>query len=507
MRNLTEPAPSEGITFPAGGDGRVSSLATGRAILADSVREVEPSLAARIEHTDDWRHGYLTPIKDSVLATALHPESAVAMATAGLTSAHRRFQFSRNGDLGPLSTALNSTDRLGTATIRGRAAGETGFSVPYGGQRLFDGDLRRQLDHWVQLGIAEPDFAASLHLLLDNPDWLDLSDLEFAVLGAGAEMAPTRSLLRWGATIHAVDLPVPATWARLIAIARATSGTLHLPLASPEEDHSVVHPDEDHVIAELAGVDLLTDTPEIAQWLARSDAPLILGSYAYADGAKHVRLSVAVDVLVEALRTAGRPPHLAYLASPTDVFLVPRAAVEESQRRWRARGVTTIWQLPMRMARKFEPNYSAATASVDDQHGLNDSLIEQQGPNYVLAKHLQRWRALVAREQGSTVSFNIAPMTRTQSVIKSRALKAGYSGAARFGIEVFEPATSTALMAGLLVHDLRNPQSAAMPQTHLQHPLELLSSNAIHSGLWRTAYAPRSVLTFAAMIGLFESRQ
>jgi hypothetical protein len=161
----------------------------------------------------------------------------------------------------------------------------------------------------------------------------------------------------------------------------------------------------------------------------------------------------------------------------------------------------------MRMARKFEPNYSAATASIDDQHGLNDSLIEQQGPNYVLAKHLQRWRALVAREQGSTVSFNIAPMTRTQSVIKSRALKAGYSGAARFGIEVFEPATSTALMAGLLVHDLRNPQSAAMPQTHLQHPLELLSSNAIHSGLWRTAYAPRSVLTFAAMIGLFESRQ
>ncbi|MDO8732384.1 MAG: hypothetical protein Q7L55_07425 [Actinomycetota bacterium] len=507
MRKLTEPAPSEGITFPTGGDGRVSSLATGRAILADSVRETDPLLAARIEHTDDWRHGYLGPIKDSALAAAKHPESAVAMAAAGLASAHRRFHFSRDGQLGSLDTALNSAAQLGTATIRGRAAGETGFSVPYGGQRLFDGDLRRQLELWVQAGIAEPEFAASLNLLLDNPDWLDLSDLEIAVLGAGAEMAPTRSLLRWGATVHAVDLPQSATWSRLIAIARATSGTLHIPLARPEDDHAVVHPDEDHVIAELAGVDLLVETPEIAQWLARNDAPLILGSYAYADGAKHVRLSVAVDVIVEALGNAGKPIQLASLSSPTDVYLVPSQAVSESQRRWQTRGVNTVLQLPMRMARKFEPNYSAATAHIDDFHGLNDSLIGQQGPNYVLAKHLQRWRSLVARDQGKTVSINIAPMTRTQSVIKSRALKAGYRGAARFGIEVFEPATSTALMAGLLVHDLRNPNSASQPATPLRHPLELLSSNAIHSGLWRTAYAPRSVLTFAAMLGLFESRQ
>ena len=114
---------------------------------------------------------------------------------------------------------------------------------------------------------------------------------------------------------------------------------------------------------------------------------------------------------------------------------------------------------------------------------------------------------MVAHSEGSTVSMNIAPMSRTQSVIKSRALKAGYSGAARFGIEVFEPATSTALMAGLLVHDLRNPRSFSHPANAAQHPLQLISSNAMHSGLWRMAYAPRSVLSFAAMLGLFESRQ
>ena len=507
MRKLTESQSSEGITFPSGGDGRVSSLATGRAILADSIREADPLLAARIEHTDDWRHGYLTPTKDSVRVAADHPTQAVAIAQAGLSSVHRRFQFTRDGVTDTLQSATVARSGLSTATIRGRAPGETVFSVPYGGQRLFDGDLRQQLDAWVLAGVAEPDFAEALHLVLDNPAWLDLSDLEFAILGAGAEMAPTRSLLRWGATVHALDLPQSATWNRLIKIARATSGVMHIPLQSPEEDHFVVHPDEDPVIAELAGVDLLVDTPEVIQWLERSAAPLVMGSYAYADGANHVRLSVAADVILSALLDAGRDVSPAYLASPADVYLVPQAAVEESQRRWRGRGVNTVLQLPLRLARKFEPNYTYETAHVDASHGLNDSLIEQQGPNYVLAKHIQRWRALVTRSAGAAVSINIAPMTRTESVVKNRALKAGYSGAARFGIEVFEPATSTALMAGLLVHDLRNPASAAQPTSPLEHPLDLFASNAIHSGLWRTAYAPRSVLAFAAMLGLFESRQ
>jgi len=506
MRNLAEPAAGEGITFPSGGDGRVSSLATGRAIFADSVRDADAALAARIEHTDDWRHGYLAPVRDAVLVAAEQPEQVESIARAGLASAHRRFQFAREGVLQPLAASQEPLSALSTATIRGRAPGETGFSVPYGGQRLFGDELRRQLDIWAAMGIAERDFADSLHLLLDHPDWLDLTGVEFAILGAGAEMAPTRSLLRWGATVHALDLPQPATWSRLIKIARATSGVLHLPLLPPEEDHFVVHPDEDQVIADLAGIDLIKDTPEVLHWLARTTGPLVLGSYAYADGATHVRLSVAADVITEGLLAAGHELSLAFLASPTDVFLVPAAAVEESQRRWRARGVSTVLQLPMRLARKFEPNYSSMTAHIDAGHGLNDSLIEQQGPNYALAKHLQRWRALTARSSGIPVSINIAPMTRTQSVIRSRALKAGYSGAARFGIEVFEPATSTALMAGLLVHDLRNPRSAAQRATQLAHPLDLLASSAIHSGLWRTAYAPRSVLTFAAMLGLFESR-
>jgi hypothetical protein len=110
------------------------------------------------------------------------------------------------------------------------------------------------------------------------------------------------------------------------------------------------------------------------------------------------------------------------------------------------------------------------------------------------------------RDQGHRVSLNIAPATRTLSVVKNRALAAAYAGAGRFGVEVFEPATSTTLMAALLVHDLRNPDALANPRVPLDHPLDLFIQGANHGGLWRVAYAPRSVLGVAALLGMFESR-
>jgi hypothetical protein len=84
--------------------------------------------------------------------------------------------------------------------------------------------------------------------------------------------------------------------------------------------------------------------------------------------------------------------------------------------------------------------------------GINDSLVPQQGPNYALAKRLHRWRAATARRAGTTVSMNVAPPTRTRSVVKNRALA------------------------------------------------------AFHGGLWRTAYAPRSALGLAALLGYGAAR-
>ena len=143
----------------------------------------------------------------------------------------------------------------------------------------------------------------------------------------------------------------------------------------------------------------------------------------------------------------------------------------------------------------------AATTCPGSDPGINDSLVPQQGPNYALAKRLQRWRATVARQQGTTVSMNVAPPTRTKSVVKNRALAAAYAGAHRFGVEVFEPSTSNVLMAALLVHDLH---TGGGPRH--QHPWQDEAYAAAHGGLWRAPYAPRSALGLAALLGYGAAR-
>ena len=112
----------------------------------------------------------------------------------------------------------------------------------------------------------------------------------------------------------------------------------------------------------------------------------------------------------------------------------------------------------LHLANLFEPAYRDTV--IDDsgrEVGIADCLVPQQGPNYALAKRLQRWRAIVARDGGQLVSLNVAPATRTRSVVKNRALAAAYAGAGQFGIEVFAPSTANTLMAALLVRDLRDP--------------------------------------------------
>lgn len=504
-----------GVSFPVGGDGRRRSTGTGRAIVADAARVVDADLAGRVEATSDWRRGYPAPMRALVLDAAVDPDRAHAIASAGLASAHQRFRFVGPTGEQSLASAMGAprAGHLGTVTIHGTVPREPELTLLYQGRRLFDSDLRRQLARWVTVGIAEPGVAEAINLVLDNPDWLDLSDLHVAVIGAGAELAPTRSLLRWGAHVHAIDLPSPALWSRLIGITRTTAGTLHAPIAHDRDGQppfmlgANAHPDEDDIVAGGAGVDLLTDAPEIAAWLETAPGPLTIGCYAYADGGTHTLLSVAADAIAERLMSTRPDVTFAALATPTDAFMVPIAAVEQSRRRWEDRGLRQLLQTPLRLAGQFEPNYPETYRDIHGREfGINDSIVLQQGPNYALAKRLQHWRAFDCLRTGRPVSLNIAPATRTQSVVRNRLLAAAYAGAGRFGIEVFEPATTTTLMAALLVHDLRNPRAMGQPGVAPVQPMDLLAGKAAHGGLWRAAYSPRSVLSVAALLGALDPR-
>jgi len=228
-------------------------------------------------------------------------------------------RFERDGAAGPVADAVRAGKQgLATRTVRGEGERVRELVVPYRGQRLSGDRLRRQADAWVAGGGAEPSFAAAVHALVDEPAMLDVSDRAFALLGAGAELGPLEPLMQWGGHVLAVDVPQPRVWERVLATARAGSGTL----TAPES-------------AGTLGVDLLTQTPEVAAFLrtGADGMPLTVGSYAYADGARHVQVVHASDALVELLLAERPDTSYAELATPTDAFAVPPEVVADARRR------------------------------------------------------------------------------------------------------------------------------------------------------------------------------
>ena len=452
----------------------------------------DPTGARAVEQETNWRSGYLEHFRRLIEAGLESPDAADSIARSGLESLHETMRVAGPDDE---ESALEKWPAAGDEPIEGVEVVGNGEPVdelvlPYHGERLRGSGIRRRLEAWADAGIIEPSVGEAVGLVLDNPDWLRLDGHTVAVLGAGAEMGPLPSLMRWGARVAAVDLGRPEIWKRLLPMAKEGAGSLIAP----------VRPSAEGTLDEAAGVDLLGDVPAVEQWLREQPGTLVIGNYVYADGATNTRVSMAVDELSVRLQADRDDVALAFLATPTDVFAVPAEAVDHSTRAYEGRSARakTLGR-PLRAlsgGRLMRRQYVAGS-----DPGINDSMVPQQGPNYALAKRLQRWRATVARRDGALVSMNVAPPTRTRSVVKNRALAAAYAGAHRFGVEVFEPATSNVLMAALLVHDLH---TGGGPKH--EHTWQDEAYAAAHGGLWRAPWAPRSALGLAALLGYGATR-
>ncbi len=481
-----------GVVFPQH-DGRRSTSATGRSVVSDALAPVDPVGSGAALRETNWRSGYLTHFRRLVEAALPSYSDARSIAEAGLASVHSRMAWrDPEGSEVRLDQALVGADAspeggLSTEVLGGGGRPDTALTIPYRGQRLGGDDLRRQLDAWVDQGTVEPTLREAVGSVIDHPEWLALEGRTVVVLGAAAEMGPLRSLLRWGATVAAVDLARPQLWERLLQDTAGSSGRLLVPVATG-----------DGPLTERAGIDLLHDLPTATAWVRGLSGSLVLGNYVYADGATNVRVSTAVDALTQSVRRDRSNTALSFLATPTDIFAVPRDAVEAATDSYARRRTSKVLRVPLRTlsgGRLLRRNYVPG-----EDPGINDSVVLQQGPNYLLAKRIQRWRATAARAEGAQVSFKVAPPTRTRSVLKNRALAAAYAGAHRFGVEVFEPGTANTLMAALLVHDLMGGSPAH------EHPWQDEAYAAAHGGLWRSAYDPRSALGLAALLGAASAR-
>lgn len=474
--------PAAGVQFPLA-DRSSSNMA--KRVVAEGLRCVDPAAADRVGQIKDWRKGYIAPFTEMVSVGVADAAAWDDVARTALDELQSRMVGVHTVDGVPVETPMqdylavvaSDAPTPETETLEGTATPVRELSIPYRGEELSGEALGQQLDRWVSDGVIEPSCAAALRLVQENPEWLSLSGRSMLVLGLGSEMGPAGPLLRWGADVLGVDLPGSPTWERFRAQSDSFAGRLHMPTG----------PDG------RPGVDLLTQLPEIAAWArAAAPAPLTVGSYFYADGGTHVQLSSAADALVVDLLSDGTASALAYLCTPMDTFVVPTDVRQASNAALDARKATDIKKIVGTLTGKkvFHRNYESGTGPA-----VHDALVPQQGPNYTLAKRVQRWRATTAFADGHTVSVNVAPATDTYSVTKNKILASTYKGADAFGIEIFKPATSSTLLAALLVHDL----NVGRPDVAVQWEHE--SSGAASGGLWRQPYLPRTALPVAALLG------
>ncbi len=496
---------STGVVFPRI-DGERRTGVTGRAILADALRPVDPIGAAAVERETQWRVNYPQHFRQVVEASLLSDGAAVTIAEAGLASLRDRMVWcppgaADSGDL-PLSEGVSADEPpLETEYVRGEGEPETELTLPYKGERLRGDEIRRRLEAWAVAGAIEPSVGDAIGLVLDNPEWLRLPGRTAVLIGAGAEMSPMRSLLRWGADVAAVDLPDAARWEALLTEMYPLAGSLRFPSRGDATD-----------IAGRAGADVLHELGAVAQWVDGLDSSLVLAGHVYADGADHVRLVTAVDVLDQHVYARRPDTALVSIGTPTDVYAVPPEAVAASISEYEASRSRRVIGPPLRvlsggrlLARAYAPGGDPSAP------GINDSIVPQQGPNYLLAKRIQRWRATADRAKGRRVSFHVAPPSRTRSVVRNRLFAAAYAGAGRFGVEVFDPATAATLMAALLVHDLYADEPLGAPRggdagQSSVPAWQAEAYAAVHGGLWRIPYEPRSVLGLAAVTGLAVRR-
>jgi len=505
-RNAPKEAP-QGVAWPKTKSGDRSSTETNRSILA-AAASAGPGGAeagAKVSKEKNWRFKYNKHMVDHVSQSLESKEGCLAMARAGLAAAQNAFQFIRTGQPEmPIKAAMEKADparAFDTAELKGGEAPPSRheLSLSYGGPtygrpyyqfksrrntKISGLKLREQLDSWVERGCIEPDVAEALKTLqLNQENWLDLSDMYFVLLGAGSAMGPLLFLLSLGANV--VCVARARALKTIFEQAKNSPGKIIFPVKKGTDWQKLLAAGDFDSLSKVSGCDLMTETPEIAAWLdtVAPGKQLTVGNYTYLDGALHVQIAVACDCIIEHLCEARRNTSVAFLGTPTDAHVIPKAAAETCVAACKA---APLWMKLWEMAGVLKPNKPRQSGG---QYVL-DAIVPDQGPNYILAKRLQHWRAMVAREEGHVVSSNVSPSTATTSVTSNASFAAAYGGMHIFEpMEVVYQELSLSLMGALLIHDLRNDKAMAQPKTELEHPLCLFEANGAHFGVWRCPYS------------------
>ena len=120
-------------TSRVAGEGKRSTSAVGRAVVADALRGADPTGALDAEQETNWRSGYLLHFRRLVEAGLASRAACLSIADAGLASLHGRMTVADEaGDERPLAewAASDPAHPLETVEVTGTAAPERGSPCP-----------------------------------------------------------------------------------------------------------------------------------------------------------------------------------------------------------------------------------------------------------------------------------------------------------------------------------------------------------------------------------------
>mmetsp|Transcript_44547 Transcript_44547/g.88272 ORF Transcript_44547/g.88272 Transcript_44547/m.88272 type:complete len:524 (+) Transcript_44547:94-1665(+) len=469
-----------GIQFPATEKGDRSTTAFGKSVFGSAAQSLgRGDVAEAIKKEKDWRHQYvkhLDALTDQLCVTATQDAEKVAQALRSGLEQARAMEFeSAEGTTLRLAEAMAAMPKkFETVKVEGTGTPMLELSLPYAGKHLTGQELSNQVDHWAKRGTMEPDSAEAVKIGAQRLG--DLRGRTFLVLGAGSELGPVRPLLQAGATVAAVATRRPGRWGELLAFARSTAGTLLVPVASAQ---AVAN---DNELAQVAGADLITETPSIAEWFLRCGREAVgavtCGTYLYADGEANVRLTVASDFVVDTLAQAlgNQKVSFAYLVSPSTSVVIPPEAVQAQETNF-----TIAGRWSKLFGQRLEcPTLPGVTPPLHIFHGL----VVLQGPNYALAQMMRQWRAVLLHMGGFVVSTPVAPTCRTESVVHNKTMSAILDGMGHWHpMESFNPDTARMAMFAILVSELTEQQPPK-----LASPMHIFARKAFHSGGWRCPF-------------------
>lgn len=401
-------------------------------------------------------------------------------------ASHDAMVFADEGRETPLAEyLLGDAEPLPTETVRlTRSAGlvpEVNFRGAYyrgeGVGELADAWLEKR---WMTES-AHRGVRWTLAQALEGPSGrADLTGHKMVSLGAGAELSPTRAILRAGADVLYIDVRDPSD--EILKDPRV-SGTL-----------TYVR----------GGANLLTQPREIAATIRQfaGDDPVHIGMYAYSGGAaQEWRLTASMNNIVRSL-----PPELirsiVLLISPTTPGTVS------------AMDATTAFQRkqnPLLRPLALGRSPAAFGQSGDSPHRVSHSIVSLQGVAYQAAQYIGKMMAAevfatfgVDHEhsgEGLIISAPVAPITKTASLAHP-IFDAGFEGAELFGILVSEPQATRVMCSLLAFHDLVAPDAPS--RRAFASPAERVAAimgEQIHGGVYAQPHSLEREIVLGALAG------